>query len=89
MKYLSIYLLLASIFISILAYGESSSENNTTDTAVSITIDEQTKDLIANGDADAVVAVLAAANVDPYDPVSISEAVRQIIAQIEDPQIGN
>ena len=85
MRNLTVYLFLAFSIANLPAYGQDAMSASDSTTTFNIVIDDETREAIANGDSEAVVAVLAAANVDPNDPDAISKAVKQIVDLVENP----
>ena len=85
MRNLTVYLFLAFSIVNLPAYGQDAMSASDSAPIINIVIDAETREAIANGDSEAVVAVLAAANVDPNDPDAISKAVKQIVDLVENP----
>ena len=83
MKNLIVCLFLAFSIVNLPLLGQDSSDSNASSPKFNIVIDAETRKAIANGNSDAVIAVLAAANVDANDPAAVSEAVQQIVDLIE------
>jgi hypothetical protein len=85
MRNLTVYLVLAFSIANLPTYGQDATSASDSTSTFNIVIDAETREAIANGDSEAVVAVLAAANVDPNDPDAISKAVKQIVDLVENP----
>lgn len=83
MKNLTVCLFLAFFIVNLPLLGQEDSDSNASSPKYNIVIDAETRKAIANGDSEAVIAVLAAANVDANDPAAVSEAVQQIVDIIE------
>ena len=89
MRNLTVYLVLAFSIANLPTYGQDATSASDSTSTFNIVIDAETREAIANGDSEAVVAVLAAANVDPNDPDAISKAVKQIVDLVENPPKEN
>lgn len=89
MRNLTVYLVLAFSIANLPTYGQDATSASDSTSTFNIVIDAETREAIANGDSEAVVAVLAAANVDPNDPDAISKAVKQIVDLVENPPKGD
>ena len=85
MKNFIVYLFLTFSIVNFPVYGQDAMNTSDSTSRFNIVIDAETREAIANGDSEAVVAVLAAANVDPNDPNAISQAVKQIVDLVENP----
>ena len=89
MKNLTVYLSLAFLIANLSVFGQDSLSTSDSTSTFNIVIDAETREAIANGDSEAVVAVLAAANVDPNDPDAISKAIKQIVDIVENSPTEN
>ena len=89
MKYFIFCLLLAFTIVNMSVYGQDDSDSSVDTPKLNIVIDAETREAIANGDSEAVIAVLTAANVDANDPTAVSQAVKQIVDLMENSPEGN
>ena len=89
MKNLVFCLLIAFSVVNLSVYGQEDSDSNTATPKFSIVIDAETREAIANGDSEAVIAVLTAANVDANNPTAVSQAVKQIVDIMENSPEGD
>ena len=89
MKNFIFCLLLAFTIVNMSVYGQDDSDSSVDTPKFNIVIDAETREAIANGDSEAVIAVLTAANVDANNPTAVSQAVKQIVDLIENSPEGN
>ena len=89
MKNLIVSLLIAFNIIILSAHGQKESDSSAATPEFNIVIDAETREAIANGDSEAVIAVLTAANVDANNPTAVSQAVKQIVDLMENSPEGN
>ena len=89
MKNFIFCLLLVFTIVNMSVYGQDESDNSVTTPKFNIVIDAETREAIANGDSEAVIAVLTAANVDANNPTAVSQAVKQIVDLMENSPEGN
>ena len=89
MKNLISCFLLAFSIVSLSVYGQEDSDSSAVTPKFNIVIDAETREAIANGDSEAVIAVLTAANVDANNPTAVSQAVKQIVDLMENSPEGN
>ena len=89
MKNLIFCFLLAFSIVSLSVYGQQEPDSSDTTPKLNIVIDAETREAIANGDSEAVIAVLTAANVDANNPTAVSQAVKQIVDLMENSPEGN
>ncbi|MEC7487035.1 MAG: hypothetical protein VYE55_01900 [Verrucomicrobiota bacterium] len=89
MKNFIFCLLLAFIIVNMSVYGQDESDNSVATPKLNIVIDAKTREAIANGDSEAVIDVLTAANVDANNPTAVSQAVKQIVDLMENSPEGN
>ena len=83
MKNFTISLFLAFSIVNLSVYGQEASDSDASTPKFNIVIDAETREAIANGDSEAVIAVLTAANIDANNPSAVSEAVKQIVEIME------
>ena len=89
MKNFIFCLLLAFTIVNMSVYGLDDSDSSVDTPKFNIVIDAETREAIANGDSEAVIAVLTAANVDANNPTAVSQAVKQIVDIMENSPEGN
>ena len=89
MKNFIFCLLLAFTIVNMSVYGQDDSDSSVATPKFNIVIDAETREAIANGDSEAVIAVLSAANVDANNPTAVSQAVKQIVDLMENSPEGN
>ena len=89
MKNFIFCLLLAFTIVNMSVYGQDDSDSSAAAPKFNIVIDAETREAIANGDSEAVIAVLTAANVDANNPTAVSQAVKQIVDIMENSPEGN